>query len=282
MPRMAAAARRELITAAANGLFAERGYRAVSVDDIAHLAGVSAPVLYDHFDSKRDLYAHLLERQAEQLTASIARATEQAEGGKARLRAAIDGFFALVEEQPLLAGDHAGDEDLRATAARRDAQADAALAEVLGSGGRLFSGEPDRDGELRAQPRVVGHRDLAQPLEQRRPLRGQRDALHPAVRVVAPAPHEALGLERVEVVGDGRAAHAHRLGELGLRAPLLRAHEQQHLPRRGRAAGLGHRALEGLADGVRRPREAEADGREHGRWAGHVRHRSKETLTSKD
>jgi AcrR family transcriptional regulator len=157
MPRMAAAARRELITEAARGLFAERGYRAVSVDDIAHLAAVSAPVLYDHFDSKRDLYAHLLERQAEQLTATVARATEQAEGGKARLRAAIDGFFALVEEQPLLAGDHAGDEDLRATAARRDAQADAALAEVLGSGGRLFSGEPDRERSLELTARMVRH-----------------------------------------------------------------------------------------------------------------------------
>jgi len=154
---MAAAARRELITAAARGLFAERGYRAVSVDEIARLAGVTPPVLYDHFDSKRDLYAHLLERQAEQLTASIARATEQAEGGKARLRAAIDGFFALVEEQPLLAGDHAGDEDLRATAARRDAQADAALAEVLGSGGRLFSGEADRERSLELTARMVRH-----------------------------------------------------------------------------------------------------------------------------
>ena len=157
MPRMAAAARRELITAAANGLFAERGYRAVSVDDIAHLAGVSAPVLYDHFDSKRHLYAHLLERQAEQLKASVARATVQAGGGKARLRAAIDGFFALVEEQPLLAGDHSGDEDLRATAARRDAQADAALAEVLGSGGRLFSGERDRERSLELTARMVRH-----------------------------------------------------------------------------------------------------------------------------
>jgi AcrR family transcriptional regulator len=154
---MAAAARRELITAAARGLFAERGYRAVSVDDIAQLAGVSAPVLYDHFDSKRDLYAHLLERQAEQLTTRIARSTEQAGGGKARLRAAFDGFFALVEEQPLLAGDHAGDEDLRATAARRDAQADAALAEVLGSGGRLFAGEPDRERSLELTARMVRH-----------------------------------------------------------------------------------------------------------------------------
>jgi AcrR family transcriptional regulator len=157
MPRMPAAARREVISAAARCLFAERGYRAVGVDEIARRAGVSAPVLYDHFDSKGDLYAHLLERQAEELTAHVARSTVHAGGGKARLRAAFDGFFALVEEQPLLAGDHSGDEDLRATAARRDAQADAALAEVLGSGGRLFAGERERERSLELTARMVRH-----------------------------------------------------------------------------------------------------------------------------
>jgi AcrR family transcriptional regulator len=154
---MTAAARREVISASARELFAERGYRAVSVDEIARRAGVTPPVLYDHFDSKRDLYAHLLERQAEELTTRVAHSSVQAGGGKARLRAAFDGFFALVEDQPLLAGDHSGDEDLRATAARRDAQADAALAEVLGSGGRLFAGEPDRERSLELTARMVRH-----------------------------------------------------------------------------------------------------------------------------
>lgn len=157
MPRMAAAARREIICVAARGLFAERDYRAVTVNEIARRAGVTPPVLYDHFYSKRDLYSHLLERQAEDLTARVARSTVQAGGGKARLRAAYDGFLALVEDQPMLAGDHSGDEDLRATTSRRDAQADAALAEVLGSGGRLFSGEPDRERSLELTARWVRH-----------------------------------------------------------------------------------------------------------------------------
>ena len=157
MPRMAAAERREQIIAVARELFAERGYRAVAVDEIARRAGVSPPVLYDHFASKRELYAHLLERQADELAARVARSTVEAGGGKARLRAAYDGFFALVEEQPLLAGDHSDDEDLRATTKRRNAQADAALAEVLGSGGRLFAGEPDRQRALELTARMVRH-----------------------------------------------------------------------------------------------------------------------------
>ena len=78
MPRMAAAERREQITAVARELFAERGYRAVAVDEIARRAGVSPPVLYDHFASKRDLYAHLLERQADELATRVARATVEA------------------------------------------------------------------------------------------------------------------------------------------------------------------------------------------------------------
>ena len=157
MARMAAAERREQIAAVARGLFAERGYRAVGVEEIARRAGVTPPVLYDHFDSKRDLYAHLLEQQAEQLATRVARATGEVGGGKARLRAAFDAFFALAEEQPLIAGDRAGDGELGATARRRDGQAHAALVEVLGSGGRLFAGEPERERALDLAAQMVRH-----------------------------------------------------------------------------------------------------------------------------
>jgi len=114
-------------------------------------------VLYDHFDSKRDLYAHLLERQAVELAEGVARATAEVGGGKARLRSAIDAFFALAEAHPVIAGEPVGDEELRATAARRGSEADAALAEVLGSGGRLFAGEPERERSLELTARMVRH-----------------------------------------------------------------------------------------------------------------------------
>lgn len=153
---MTAAARREQIAGVARGLFAERGYRAVAVDEIARRAGVSPPVLYDHFHSKRDLYAHLLEQQADQLATRVAHATAEVGGGKARLRAAFDAYFALAEEQPLIGG-HAGDEELRFTTRRRDAQAHAALVEVLGSSGRLFGGEPERERSLELAAEMVRH-----------------------------------------------------------------------------------------------------------------------------
>src|SRR5215218_8549964 len=64
---MAAAERRDVIVAAATDVFAEHGYQGASIDAIARRAGVSAPVVYDHFASKRDLYERLLERTRDEL-----------------------------------------------------------------------------------------------------------------------------------------------------------------------------------------------------------------------
>ena len=66
---MSAAARREVIEQAATEVFAERGYHAASIDEIARRSGVSAPVVYDHFESKLDLYRRLLERHRDELLA---------------------------------------------------------------------------------------------------------------------------------------------------------------------------------------------------------------------
>jgi AcrR family transcriptional regulator len=66
---MPAAERREVIVATATQVFAERGYDGASIDEIARRAGVSAPVVYDHFASKQDLYERLLERTRDELLA---------------------------------------------------------------------------------------------------------------------------------------------------------------------------------------------------------------------
>src|SRR2546423_12582290 len=65
--RVPAAQRRTLLLDAADQVFADRGYRAAGVDVIARHAGVSVPVLYDHFRSKTDLYAELLARHYQAL-----------------------------------------------------------------------------------------------------------------------------------------------------------------------------------------------------------------------
>src|SRR3954451_1459274 len=65
--RLPAAERRELILTAAGRLFGKRGYSRVTLDEIAAAAGVTKPMLYRHFDSKKALYLALLERHRDDL-----------------------------------------------------------------------------------------------------------------------------------------------------------------------------------------------------------------------
>ena len=111
--------RRELIEIAAAEVFAERGYRSASVEEIAKRSGISVPVLYDHFASKRDLHRHLLEKHFAELRALWAERLGVL-GGKQgqRIRDAIDAWFAYVEGHPyasrMLFADTSGDPEIGA------------------------------------------------------------------------------------------------------------------------------------------------------------------------
>jgi AcrR family transcriptional regulator len=65
--RLPRAERRELILESAGRLFGERGYAHTNLDEIATAAGVTKPVLYRHFESKKALYLALLERHRDDL-----------------------------------------------------------------------------------------------------------------------------------------------------------------------------------------------------------------------
>jgi AcrR family transcriptional regulator len=98
-PRLTAAERRRRILDAATEVFAERGYSAASVGEIAARAGVVASVIYDHFGSKRDLHIELLDRHGQALIErSIAGVT--GETPYEVLRASVDAFYRFVEEDP--------------------------------------------------------------------------------------------------------------------------------------------------------------------------------------
>jgi AcrR family transcriptional regulator len=97
---MTAAVRREVIAGAAAVLFAERGYRGASIEEIARGSGVTPPVVYEHFASKRDLYRHLLERHFAELRGVW---REHFAGGgslERRVAESIDAWFAYVELHP--------------------------------------------------------------------------------------------------------------------------------------------------------------------------------------
>jgi AcrR family transcriptional regulator len=97
--RMPASDRRVLILEAAREAFAEGGYHRTSLDQIAEAAGVSKALLYEHFDSKRELHAAMLEAHVTELLERINAALADADPGEARLRAGAEAFFSFLEER---------------------------------------------------------------------------------------------------------------------------------------------------------------------------------------
>jgi AcrR family transcriptional regulator len=99
--RLSAVERRTLIEEAAARLFAERGYGASTVEDIVAAAGVSKPMLYRHFESKKELQVKLLEHRRDELAAAALDSFLR-EAGKPheRLLAMIDAWFTHVEQHP--------------------------------------------------------------------------------------------------------------------------------------------------------------------------------------
>lgn len=69
--RMTGQQRREQLLSVARVLFAEKGYEATSVEDIAERAGVTRPVVYEHFGGKQGIYAVVVDREVKRLTDAI-------------------------------------------------------------------------------------------------------------------------------------------------------------------------------------------------------------------
>jgi AcrR family transcriptional regulator len=95
--RLSSEERRATIVEAAGRLFGERGYDATRLDDIAAAAGVTKPILYRHFDTKRALYLAPLERHRDDL-ASFAAMIDAEEGTRdERLGAVLEVWLTYVE-----------------------------------------------------------------------------------------------------------------------------------------------------------------------------------------
>lgn len=96
--RLSSAERREVIEQCSTELFAECGYDGTSIDDIARRAGISAPVLYDHFPSKLALYRHLLERNFGELASIWTKQLDTPGTAEQRFRRAMDAWFAHMQQ----------------------------------------------------------------------------------------------------------------------------------------------------------------------------------------
>jgi AcrR family transcriptional regulator len=98
--RLTASARRAQLIDIGREVFAERGYGATSVEEIAARAKVSKPILYDHFGGKEGLYAVIVDRELEYI---VSRITEAVASGspRARLEKATFAYLTYVRERPL-------------------------------------------------------------------------------------------------------------------------------------------------------------------------------------
>jgi AcrR family transcriptional regulator len=90
---MPADQRRQQLFEVARERFAQQGFHATSMDEIAEAAGVTKPVLYQHFPSKRALYVELLEETGRQLLSTLADATARAESLRERVELGFRAYF---------------------------------------------------------------------------------------------------------------------------------------------------------------------------------------------
>ncbi|MCU1693925.1 MAG: transcriptional regulator, TetR family [Frankiales bacterium] len=94
--RLPRQARRQQLLGAAQEVFVAHGYHAAAMDDIAERAGVSKPVLYQHFPGKLELYLALLDEHAGDLVAKVRQALDSTTDNKKRVAAAVSAYFAFV------------------------------------------------------------------------------------------------------------------------------------------------------------------------------------------
>jgi AcrR family transcriptional regulator len=95
--RLPRTARRAQLLAAAQDIFAANGYHAAAMDEIAERAGVSKPVLYQHFPGKLELYMALLETHVDELIRRVTDAMEATTDNKLRVRNAVGAYFDFVD-----------------------------------------------------------------------------------------------------------------------------------------------------------------------------------------
>ena len=139
--RMTGTQRREQLIEVGRTLFAERGYEAASVEEIAGRANVSKPVVYEHFGGKEGLYAVIVDREMSTLLGMI---TSSLELNRSRIRVErvalalltyieerTDGFRILVRDSP---------------ASAEDGKYSSLLNEAVGRVGHMLAGDFSRRG----------------------------------------------------------------------------------------------------------------------------------------
>lgn len=149
--RLPAAARRQQLLDVALEVFGEQGFHPASMNDVAEAAGVTKPVLYQHFRSKRDLYREVLTNVGTQLLDALAKATTAAQSPRHQVELGFIAYFRFVE------ANEAAFRVLFGGGTRRDVEFAAHVAQVEGAVAEVIATLIDVEGLTSAQRRQLAH-----------------------------------------------------------------------------------------------------------------------------
>lgn len=149
--RLPAARRRQQLLEVALHVFGEQGFHPASMNDVAEAAGVTKPVLYQHFRSKRDLYRQVLTDVGAQLLDAITKATTAAQSPRHQVELGFIAYFRFVE------ANEAAFRVLFGGGTRRDEEFAAQVAEVEGAIAEAIATLIEVEGLTNAQRRQLAH-----------------------------------------------------------------------------------------------------------------------------
>ncbi len=138
--RLPRSERRQQLLAAAQEVFVANGYHAAAMDEIAERAGVSKPVLYQHFPGKLELYLAILYTHASALIDAIRAGIAATEDNKTRVHNVLSAYFDFVDGEArgdggvfrlLFESDLANEPAVRERMGRIDSDSTAAVAETV-------------------------------------------------------------------------------------------------------------------------------------------------------
>lgn len=133
--RLAEAERREVILGAATHVFAEHGYEGASISEIAERSGVTRPIVYDHFPTKKALLLALIERHHARFMTSLADRAGGRKLDEALFAELVDGYLDEVAADPggwrILCLERSSDPEIAEVQRGTGEEVDAALASLL-------------------------------------------------------------------------------------------------------------------------------------------------------
>jgi AcrR family transcriptional regulator len=134
--RLPRSARRAQLLSAAQEVFVSNGYHAAAMDEIADRAGVSKPVLYQHFPGKLDLYLAILDQHINELLDDVRAALGSTTDNKERVEATMEAYFRFVDRDDapfrlVFESDLTNDDGVRDRVERVENSCASAIADVI-------------------------------------------------------------------------------------------------------------------------------------------------------